>query len=99
MLWRAVLVWISLSLASCSAAISYIAAAVQFTAVGNQSGTAAANNRASFDAFDRVTAGAAQAGAQMVVFPEAVLWHWGLHQPGPVPEAPRAAIFEGYAEA
>jgi len=77
---------------------SYTAAAVQFTAVGRLTDTAAANNRASFNAFDGITAEAARAGAQVIVFPEAVLWHWGLHHPGPSPQAARSAIFNGYAE-
>jgi len=76
----------------------YKAAAVQFTAVGTITATAASNNRASFDAFDAITADAAHAGVQVIVFPEAVLWHWGLHHPGTQPQAARDSIFGGYAE-
>lgn len=84
--------------ATTSTPTEYKAAAVQFTAVGTISATAASNNRASFNAYDKITASAAHAGVQIIVFPEAVLWHWGLHHPGTQPQAPRDSIFGGYAE-
>jgi len=81
-----------------AAHITYKAAAVQFTTVGNLSATSEQNNRASLQAFDSLAADARRAGVQVVVFPEAVLWHWGLHQPGPQPKTARDAIAAGYAE-